>query len=344
MATESRTCAILYGDIVGSSAIKGDMLKTQVASIVKMLAKQASSIDGILYANTWGDGIVVVGNTPAIIAEEALRFRDRFRNEDWENEGFPSPVHIRIGLDMNSVVLEIEGGLVTGVSGQGMVPAARIEQIVEANRIWCSPSFKHTLSGMGGSNIRFVSTGLQELPKGAGSMELFDLSRADDPPPDSARPATAGPTGKAPRVPKIKGRITDRDRDDFLRDAFVTVKRYFETAANSVSNQYPEVAATIQTIHSLKFTCDVYVNGESKNRCKIWLSQGSYSEGIGYAEGSFSIDADNSYNETIRVEDDGHELFLNPLGMRMYGNHDKRFSPEEAAEFLWEMFIERLEH
>tara|TARA_R110002072_G_scaffold93042_1_gene206589 strand:- start:1161 stop:2195 length:1035 start_codon:yes stop_codon:yes gene_type:complete len=344
MATESRTCAILYADIVGSSTIKGDALKTRVAGLVKTLAKQASSVDGILHANTWGDGIVVVGNTPAIIAEEALRFRDRFRNEDWENEGFPSPVQIRIGLDMNSVALEIDGGEVTGVSGQGMNAAARIEPVVEANRIWCSPSFKHTLARMGGSNIQFASVGVQQLPKGAGSMELFDLSRSDDPLPDSARPATSGQIGKTPRVPKIKGRITDRDRDNFLRDAFVTAKHYFETAANSVSNQYPEVDATIQTIHSLKFTCDVYVNGDSKNRCKIWLSQRSYSEGIGYAEGSFSIDADNSYNETIHVEDDGHELFLKPMGMRMHGNHDRRFSPEEAAEFLWEMFIERLEH
>ena len=344
MATESRTCAILYADIVGSSAIKGDALKTQVASLVKMLATQASSVDGILHANTWGDGIVLVGNTPEIIAEEALRFRDRFRNEDWENEGFPSPVQIRIGLDMNSVVLEIEGDEIASVSGQGMVPAARIEQIVEANRIWCSPSFKHTLSGMGGSNIQFASVGVQELPKRAGSMELFDLSRADDPLPDTTQQTTTGLTRKTPRVPKIKRRITDRDRDNFLRDAFVTVKHYFDTAANSVSSQYPEVDATIQTIHSLKFICDVYVNGESKNRCKIWLSQGSHSEGIGYAEGSFSIDADNSYNETIRAEDDGHELFLKPMGMRMHRNHDKRFSPEDAAEFLWEMFIERLEH
>lgn len=345
MATESRTCAILYADVVKSSQITASAHKMHLLEFRERLASQSAALADIAYAKASdGDKIVLVGNTPAIIAEEALRIRNQFRDHDWERAGFSKPVEIRIGVDFKTVVLISEGGSVIGVTGQGMDMAARVEPIVAPGHVFCTATFRNLLTDEGVSNIHCEPLGERELDKGAGRVELFDMywkrEVGQHVPPAKAQTSA----GAKPRMPRIKGQITDKDRDAFLRDTFVTIKAYFETAANQLSTEAQAIDATVQTIHALKFVCDVYVNGESKNRCKVWLSQGSYLEGIGYAEGNFSIDADNSYNETIRVEDDGHELYLEPMGMRSYGNRDDRLTPEASAEFLWETFIERLEH
>lgn len=195
MSSESRVCGILFADVVGSSKIVGDALKSELAGVVHIFARQSSASSGVHYVNTWGDGITIIGNTATTIAEEALRLQDRFRNEDWTRKGFPSPVEVRIGLDMNSVSISWEGGKVASVSGQGIDAASRIEPKVAPNRIWCSPAFRHVLGAEGASNFHLTSIGTIELPKGAGSIELFDLHRPNDAPLDDHPIDVSGPKG-----------------------------------------------------------------------------------------------------------------------------------------------------
>lgn len=100
----------------------------------------------------------------------------------------------------------------------------------------------------------------------------------------------------------------------------------------------------MQIVHSQKFVCDIYVNGDRVNRCKVWVSQGSYSDGILFSNGGYAIDNDDSYNERIRVDDDGHDLFLKPDGFYTYGYSDEnKLDANGAAEHLWEKFVEPLE-
>ena len=56
------------------------------------------------------------------------------------------------------------------------------------------------------------------------------------------------------------------------------------------------------------------------------------------------ISSDNSYNESLNVEEDGYMMFLKPLGLSFFGRKEKEnLTFEGAAEYLWEIFIEPLQ-
>ena len=49
-----------------------------------------------------------------------------------------------------------------------------------------------------------------------------------------------------------------------------------------------------------------------------------------------------SFNEDISVEDDEYSLFRKTLGMMIHVDQsDQRMTAEDAARFLWKVFIKR---
>ena len=104
-----------------------------------------------------------------------------------------------------------------------------------------------------------------------------------------------------------------------------------------------------EEITNTKFGCEVYLHGQSKNRCKIWVgSHLSSSNEIYYAEGQhFDMSEDNSWNEQVSVDDDGFEMYLKLLGMGFgYSASElpKKAEPEQVAEHLWRRFTHVLEY
>jgi hypothetical protein len=69
----------------------------------------------------------------------------------------------------------------------------------------------------------------------------------------------------------------------------------------------------------------------------------SFMHGIQYSTGN--IGSDTSFNESLRVEDDGYSLFLRTLGMAIFYRAEvpHQLSQQGAAEYYWGMFIERLQ-
>ena len=60
---------------------------------------------------------------------------------------------------------------------------------------------------------------------------------------------------------------------------------------------------------------------------------------ISFAYGdSIDIESDGSMNESITLEEHEGELKLKPMGMGMFGGErNKRMSPKEVAEYLWQI-------
>jgi len=87
----------------------------------------------------------------------------------------------------------------------------------------------------------------------------------------------------------------------------------------------------------------IYRNGEALSRCEIRLG-GAFGKGITYSHGN-SLSG-NSINESMSVESGQQALYLKPMGMAMSGSQGKKsiLSPEGAAEYYWEMFIQPLQH
>ena len=150
-------------------------------------------------------------------------------------------------------------------------------------------------------------------------------------------------TGPEIHVPRIRRNATDQEKEQFLRQAFDTIKTYFQKGLQELERQIPEVSTEFEEISRYKFTAKIYHQGMEKCRCKIWRG-GVGSGGIAFAEGHFDIDQDNSFNEQLVLEDTGHGLGLKMLMGSAFGiqHRDRFLQPQESAENLWQRFVQRL--
>jgi len=144
--------------------------------------------------------------------------------------------------------------------------------------------------------------------------------------------------------PKLRKSFSQRDRDLFLKEAFTVFKDYFQRALFQLETQYTDVETDFTEIHAQKFVAKIYLKGETKNQCKIWIGGLLSSNGIAYSENRISIDTDNSFNELISVEDDGFELKLRfSIGIMYQQQKMDLLGPLEAVEVLWRRFSFPLE-
>jgi hypothetical protein len=147
-------------------------------------------------------------------------------------------------------------------------------------------------------------------------------------------------------MPKIKKKFTDRGRDKFLKDSFSFIKGYFEKGLKELEMHQPGIDTDFTNVHEFMFLAKIYVHGNTKSQCKIWLGGLTSSTSILYSEGSMSIGNNDSYNDYLSIEDDGLNLFfrLSNMWFGFSGKGDDRVDEIGAAEYLWKRFTSHLEH
>lgn len=146
-------------------------------------------------------------------------------------------------------------------------------------------------------------------------------------------------------MPSIKKKFTQRDKDLFLKTSFGVIKAYFREGLARLERQYSEVETDFTDVHRFKFICTVYVHGEVKSKCKIWIGGPISSDAIAYNSGQFDLDSDNSCNEWLGINNDGSKLGFNTSSLWMTmpsGKESKLLVPEKAAECLWRRFTENI--
>jgi hypothetical protein len=161
------------------------------------------------------------------------------------------------------------------------------------------------------------------------------------------KPASSqgGPSVRIP-LPKIRKKFTQRDRDLFLRNAFTVVKQFFKEGLEQLERQNEELDTDLAEVTNFKFLSTIYLNGEVAACCKIWLGSPSSSAAIAYYEDKSYTDSDSSYHDMLYVADDEHALGFKPSGMWFRApeyQRDELLTAEQAAEYLWRRFTERLE-
>jgi len=156
-----------------------------------------------------------------------------------------------------------------------------------------------------------------------------------------AREGSVGPT-QAPRSSnlRLKKEFTELDRDQFLRESFEFVERFFQSSLEELESRNPGVECRFHRVDGNTFTASVYQGGKRASECSIHIGSG----GFRHASIRFSNDASargNSFNESLSAEVDDQRMYLKPLGMQMRG--PSQLSQEGAAEFLWSLLIEPLQ-
>jgi hypothetical protein len=167
----------------------------------------------------------------------------------------------------------------------------------------------------------------------------------------SAHPQFPGATDvarpKQLHVPKVKRSPTDLDKRRFIREAFDTVAGYFEAALSELATHNKGIECDFTRVGPTKFTAEVFVDGHSRARSKIWIGAMLGGNEIAYSESDVGGSSDNSYNEVLSLADGQNELVLSALlgmtvGREGEGLKLDSLTPEAGAEYLWRRFVARL--
>jgi hypothetical protein len=139
---------------------------------------------------------------------------------------------------------------------------------------------------------------------------------------------------------RLKKPFSDHERDQFLDEAFEYMARFFEGSLLELGKRNAWIEGQFKRIDTNHFTAAVYANGSVATRCKIWLGGRGMLDGILYSTND--LGSDTSFNESLRVEDDGYSLFLKPLMAFQHRPETEQLTMQGAAEYYWSKFIERL--
>lgn len=146
---------------------------------------------------------------------------------------------------------------------------------------------------------------------------------------------------------RIKKEFTDHDKDDFLEKSFIYMCNFFENSLNELSHRNQNVTTKFRQIDANHFTAMIYLNGKVASQCKIWLGgRNTFGGGICYSS-NITLN-DNSMNDSISVETDGHIIYLKPLGLGLSfmntNRENSNLTQEGASEYFWEMLIRNLQY
>jgi hypothetical protein len=150
----------------------------------------------------------------------------------------------------------------------------------------------------------------------------------------------------SPYVPKIRRAPTDLDQRRFVQQGFARIKEYFEHALAEIKNGNPDIDGDLTAASMTEFSAEIFVAGNSKCRCRIWLGGMFGGNDISYAEGS-SIRG-NAINDSLSVIADAGDLFFcstmgGLVSRQPQGVDIKRLNAEQAADYLWRRFVAPLE-
>jgi hypothetical protein len=173
-----------------------------------------------------------------------------------------------------------------------------------------------------------------------GTGQSFPVFGAASPSAGIAPAAEARPRSSNLR---LKKEFTDFDRDKFLHDTFGYVAKFFDASLEELAARNPGIQVRFQPLDAQRFSAVVYREGKTVAECSIRLG----GLGTGSSSISFSYQANapiGSSNEILTVESDTQSMYFKPMGMQFHlGGKDAQLSEQGTSEYLWEMFIARLQ-
>lgn len=132
----------------------------------------------VLTQNTWGDALHVVTDDIAEAGRIALDLQDWIENADWTAAGMSMRPRLRVSLHaglVTRVADPIAGGF--GYAGRNTSKAARIEPIAFEGQVFASGAYAALLALEDPPDMTLDYVGRRTLPKGAGTIPVFRLSR-----------------------------------------------------------------------------------------------------------------------------------------------------------------------
>ncbi len=147
-------------------------------------------------------------------------------------------------------------------------------------------------------------------------------------------------------IPQVASSYTQLEKDRFIETAFSVMRNYFRQALIEFKNRYSGAETDLKEINTEKFIARIYIQGQLRCMCKIWLGNTFGSQSIQYAEGpQLDINNDNSMNDYLSVDQTSSDLGLklSAFGIGIKKPDQDVVSPESAAEYFWRRFTSRIQ-
>ena len=179
-------------------------------------------------------------------------------------------------------------------------------------------------------------------------VEKFPSSNPAPSASSAALPGPAASTGplRAP-LPRssnlgLKKEFSDQDRDEFVREAFDYMARYFEGSLQELEKRNPGYKGKFERLDTRRFSAVIYKNGQIATRCFIALG------GFGMVHSDQGItfsynQAGGGVNGWLSVAADSQAMFFTSSMPSFGGEQRHHFSPEGAAEHYWSALIGQLQ-
>ncbi len=147
-------------------------------------------------------------------------------------------------------------------------------------------------------------------------------------------------------LPKIKKNFSQLEQDRFLKEAFGTVRTFFQQALTALEKHDSEIATEFVELSPLKFGCSVYLRGALKTQCKIWFGGRFMQNAINIHQGQrIDFSDDSALNNYVSLDTDGYMLGFRASSMsRLSGGvpPEELLTAEQVARYLWQQFIDQL--
>jgi Tetratricopeptide Repeats-Sensor/Adenylate and Guanylate cyclase catalytic domain len=181
--------AIVFGDFQGFSKLTDEQLPVFARRVLGAVAEVVSEhSDQVAQRNTWGDAVYVILNDAAAAAEFALDLQAAIAAIDFEAEGLPEHLALRLGCHLGPVFTTRDPVLnQTVFMGSHVSRTARIEPVTPPGAVYVTEPFAAALVLAGRTGFACDYVGHMDAAKGYGRLRMYRLLRAQpaiDSPPD----------------------------------------------------------------------------------------------------------------------------------------------------------------
>lgn len=205
-------------------------------------------------------------------------------------------------------------------------------EMPQLRRLKAVPKDGNPISEWANANNAYLNI-VQEIRR------IVDAGGPDVAEPSHNQSAPVLPQRGVPRY-RVQRDFDEIDRSEYRDAAFATIKDYFRRAIGEI-DAVDGLRGRFVDRGANSFGSMVVNQGRQHGTAHITV----HCRNAGFAMGdiyySFNENAaDNTANGGFNVSSDEYEQFL-VVTMAMFGNEPDRLEPEQAAEYLWNRFIEQ---
>ena len=174
--------AILFGDIKGFSTLREAQLRIFAEEVLGRVARVLERHQkGILFRNTWGDGLYVVVKDVEVAATCAIELQEEMLSFVPAHHGLPEYLGLRLGGHFGPI-FHLRDPVLKRLNfiGSHVSRAARIEPVTPEGAVYVTEAFAAVLAASRSAKFSFEYVGQVPAAKHYGIMRMYSLRSATD--------------------------------------------------------------------------------------------------------------------------------------------------------------------